>query len=72
MHDMLIAGFSAGGRHYCLTGGNLREDPPQKTPVPARPRRPGGGEVKRTTHAKQVSGTIREYYKMLYAEREGI
>ena len=52
MHDMLIAGFSAGGRHYCLTGGNLREDPPQKTPVPARPRRPGPTIRRHTTHAE--------------------
>ena len=37
---MHMAGFSAGGLHYCLTGGHLREDPP-KTLVPARPRRPG-------------------------------
>jgi hypothetical protein len=40
-HDMHMAGFSAGGRHDCLTGGNLREDPPKKNLVPARPRRPG-------------------------------
>ena len=32
--------------------------------------RRGGETHEATTHAKQVSGTIREYYKMLYAEKE--
>ena len=52
MHDMHVAGFSAGGRHYCLTGGNLREDPPKKTLVPARPRRPGPTIKRHAIHAE--------------------
>ena len=59
MHDMHMAGFSAGGQHCCLTGGNLREDPPQKTLVPARPRRPGPTIKKHAIHAGTCSACLR-------------
>ena len=59
MHDMHMAGFSAGGRHHCLTGGNLREDPPKKTLVPVRPRRPGPTIKKHTIHAELRSACLR-------------
>ena len=59
MHDMHMAGFLAGGRHYCLTGGNLREDPLKKTLVPARPRRPGPTIKKHAIRAEIRSACLR-------------